>query len=52
MTHMDEQILSLYTKGMISREIVAFFKEIYDANFSTEEQSSVVVFNAMIISCI
>ena len=30
-TSMDDQILSLYAKGMTNREIVAFFKEMYDA---------------------
>lgn len=33
-TQMDSQILSLYTKGMIAREIVATFKEMFDANIS------------------
>lgn len=33
-TQMGSQILSLYTKGMIAREIVATFKEMYDANIS------------------
>ncbi len=33
-TQMDSQILSLYTKGMTTREIVATFKEIYDADVS------------------
>ncbi|ELW85967.1 hypothetical protein ACINWCA92_A0014, partial [Acinetobacter baumannii WC-A-92] len=28
-TSMDDQILSLYAKGMTNREIVAFFKEMY-----------------------
>lgn len=31
---MDSQILSLYAKGMTTREIVATFKEIYDADVS------------------
>ncbi|AKG82718.1 transposase [Salmonella enterica subsp. enterica serovar Thompson str. ATCC 8391] len=31
---MDSQILSLYAKGMITREISATFKEIYDADVS------------------
>jgi putative transposase len=31
---MDSQILSLYTKGMTTREIVATFKEMYDADVS------------------
>ena len=31
---MDSQILSLYAKGMTPREIVATFKEMYDADES------------------
>jgi len=31
---MDDKILSLYAKGMTTREIVATFKEMYDADFS------------------
>lgn len=31
-TQMDNQILSLYAKGMTTREIVATFKEMYDAD--------------------
>lgn len=31
---MDNQILSLYVKGMTSREIAAAFKEMYDADVS------------------
>jgi len=31
-TQMDSQILSLYAKGMITREIVSTFNEIYDAD--------------------
>ncbi|WP_425285358.1 transposase [Acinetobacter baumannii] len=31
---MDNQILSLYAKGMTTREIVATFKEMYDADVS------------------
>ncbi|PUA20676.1 IS256 family transposase [Glaciimonas sp. PCH181] len=34
LTHMDDQILSLYAKGMTTREIVATFKELYDADVS------------------
>ena len=34
LTHMDDQILSLYAKGMTTREIVATFKEMYDADVS------------------
>jgi len=33
-TAMDEQILALYAKGMTNREIVEFFKEMYDADVS------------------
>ncbi len=33
-TQMDSQILSPYTKGMTTREIVATFKEMYDADVS------------------
>lgn len=33
-TQMDSQILSLYVKGMTTREIVATFKEMYDADVS------------------
>ncbi len=33
-TQMDSQILSLYTKGMTTREIVPTFKEMYDADVS------------------
>lgn len=33
-TGMDNQILSLYTKGMTTREIAAAFKELYDADVS------------------
>ena len=33
-TQMDRQILSLYAKGMTTREIVATFKEMYDADVS------------------
>lgn len=31
-TQMDSQILSLYAKGMTTREIVAIFKEMYDSD--------------------
>ena len=34
-TQMDSQILSLYAKGMTTREIVATFKEMYDADVSS-----------------
>ena len=33
-TQMDSQILSLYAKGMTTREIVSTFKEMYDADVS------------------
>ena len=33
-TEMDNQILSLYTKGMTPCEIAAAFKELYDADVS------------------
>nr|AIW80470.1 transposase, Mutator family [uncultured bacterium] len=33
-TGIDNQILSLYAKGMTTREIVAVFKELYDADVS------------------
>ncbi|WP_231292204.1 transposase [Edwardsiella ictaluri] len=33
-TGMDNQILSLYAKGMTTREIAAAFKELYDADAS------------------
>ncbi|MEY0567450.1 transposase, partial [Providencia rettgeri] len=33
-TQMDSQILSLYAKGMTTREIVATFKEMYDGDVS------------------
>lgn len=33
-TGMDNQILSLYAKGMTTREIAAVFKELYDADVS------------------
>lgn len=41
MTHMDEQIFSLYAKGMTNREIVFFFKEMYDADVSASLISKV-----------
>ncbi len=31
---MDDKIVSLYAKGMTTREIVATFKEMYDADIS------------------
>ncbi len=33
-TGMDNQILSLYAKGMTTREIATAFKEMYDTNVS------------------
>ena len=35
LTQMDDQILALYAKGMSTRDIVAAFKEMYDADVST-----------------
>lgn len=40
-TSMDDQVLSLYAKGMTNREIVAFFKEMYDADVSASLISKV-----------
>lgn len=40
-TSMDEQILALYSKGMTNREIVQFFKEMYDADVSASLVSRV-----------
>ncbi|WP_288842690.1 IS256 family transposase [uncultured Deefgea sp.] len=34
LTQMDDQILTLYAKGLSTREIVAVFKEMYDADVS------------------
>ena len=34
LTHFDDQILSLYAKGMSTRDIVATFKEMYGARWS------------------
>lgn len=34
LTQMDDQILSLYAKGMSTRDIAATFKELYDADVS------------------
>ena len=54
-TGMDNQILSLYAKGMTTREIVAAFKELYDADVSptlvvlhAPEGQTDVVFTAII----
>ena len=40
-TSMDDQILFLYSKGMTNREIVEFFKEMYDADVSASLISKV-----------
>ncbi len=40
-TAMDSQILSLYAKGMTTREIVSTFKELYDADVSASLISKV-----------
>ena len=40
-TSMDSQILSLYAKGMTTREIVSTFKELYDADVSASLISKV-----------
>ncbi|EAC1404624.1 IS256 family transposase [Escherichia coli] len=40
-TGMDNQILSLYAKGMTTREIAAAFKELYDADVSPSLVSKV-----------
>lgn len=40
-TSMDDQILALYSKGMTNREIVQFFKEMYDADVSASLVSRV-----------
>ncbi len=34
MTQFDDQILALYARGMSTRDIVATFKEMYDADVS------------------
>ena len=41
LTAMDDKILSLYAKGMTTREIVATFKEMYDADVSASLISKV-----------
>ena len=38
---MDDKILCLYAKGMTTREIVATFKEMYDADVSATQISKV-----------
>lgn len=40
-TSMDDKILSLYAKGMTTREVVATFKEMYDADVSPQLISKV-----------
>jgi putative transposase len=56
-TGMDNQILSLYAKGMTTREIAAAFKELYDANVSLALVSKVtdavmdLVPNGKIVHC-
>lgn len=34
LTAMDDQMLAMYAKGMSTRDIVAMFKELYDADIS------------------
>lgn len=41
LTQMDDQILALYAKGMSTRDIVATFKEMYDADVSATLVSKV-----------
>jgi len=41
LTHMDDQILTLYAKGLTTREIVDAFKEMYDAEVSAALVSKV-----------
>lgn len=41
-TEMDNQILSLYAKGMTPREIAVVFKEMYDADVSPKLVSKVI----------
>ncbi len=41
LTHMDDQILTLYGKRLSTREIVDAFKEIYDADISATLISNV-----------
>lgn len=41
LTHMDDQILTLYAKGLSTREIVQTFKEMYDADVSATLVSKV-----------
>jgi len=41
LTHFDDQIIALYSKGMTTRDIVAAFKEMYDAEVSASLISKV-----------
>jgi len=41
LTHFDDQIIALYSKGMTTRDIVASFKEMYDADISASLVSKV-----------
>jgi len=41
LTGFDDQILALYAKGMTTRDIVAMFKELYDADISASLVSQV-----------
>jgi len=41
LTHFDDQILALYSKGMSTRDIVAAFEEMYDAEVSASLISKV-----------
>jgi transposase-like protein len=41
LTHFDDQIIALYSKGMTTRDIVAAFKEMYDADISASLVSKV-----------
>jgi len=41
LTHFDDQIIALYGKGMTTRDIVAAFKEMYDAEVSASLVSKV-----------
>jgi len=41
LTHFDDQIIALYSKGMSTRDIVAAFKEMYDAEVSASLISKV-----------
>ncbi len=43
-TGMDNQILSLYAKGMTTREIAAAFKELYDADVCKRLARTVLIF--------